>query len=151
MVFVTTDELPWMHHTKSAVYIRVHCWCCTSHVLCCAESLSHVQLFSVPWTVSSPGSSVHEDSPGKNVRVGCHALLQGILPTRGSNPGLLHCRQTLYHRVTRESPRILEWVAYPFARGSSWRSSRNLTGVSCIAGGFFTSWAIREALYLLLA
>ena len=39
--------------------------------------------------------------------------------------------------------RILEWVAYPFSSGSS--RPRNWTGVSCIAGGFFTSWAIREA------
>ena len=31
-----------------------------------------------------PGSSVHGDSPGKNTRVGCHALLQGIFPTQGS-------------------------------------------------------------------
>ena len=35
------------------------------------------------------------DSPGKNTRVGCHALLQGIFPTEGSNPGLLHCRRSL--------------------------------------------------------
>ena len=41
------------------------------------------------------------------------------------------------------SPRILEWVAYPFAWGSS--QPRNQTGVSCIAGRFFTSWATREA------
>ena len=39
--------------------------------------------------------------------------------------------------------RILEWVAIPFCRGSSW--PRNRTSVSCIAGGFFTSWATREA------
>ena len=44
-----------------------------------------------------PGTSVHGDSPGKNTRVGCHALLQGIFPTQGSNPGLLHCRWILYH------------------------------------------------------
>ena len=36
------------------------------------------------------------DSPGKNTGVGCHFLLQGIFPTQGSNPGLLHFRQTLY-------------------------------------------------------
>ena len=42
-----------------------------------------------------PGSFVHGDSPGKNTRVGCHAL-QGIIPTHGSNPGLPHCRQFLY-------------------------------------------------------
>ena len=40
--------------------------------------------------------------------------------------------------------RILDWVAYPFSRGSSWHT--NLTGVSCIAGGFLTNWAMREAL-----
>ena len=34
--------------------------------------------------------------PGKNTTVGCHALLQGIFPSQGSNPGLLHCRQVLY-------------------------------------------------------
>ena len=39
--------------------------------------------------------------------------------------------------------RILEWVAIPFSRGSS--QPRNQTGVSCIAGGFFTSWATKEA------
>ena len=40
--------------------------------------------------------------------------------------------------------RILEWVAFPFSRESS--QTRDRTQVSCIAGGFFTSWAIREAL-----
>ena len=49
----------------------------------------------------------------------------------------------------QESLRILEWVAYPFSRGSS--PPRNETGVSCIAGRFFTSWATREALPLLLS
>ena len=39
-----------------------------------------------------PGSSVHVDSPGRNTGMGCHFLLQQILPTQGSNPGLLHCR-----------------------------------------------------------
>ena len=37
------------------------------------------------------------DSPGKNIGVGCHALVQGIFPTQGLNPGLLHYRQILYH------------------------------------------------------
>ena len=40
--------------------------------------------------------------------------------------------------------RILEWVAYPFSRGSS--QLRNRTGVSCIEGRFFTNWAVREVL-----
>ena len=42
---------------------------------------------------SPAGSSLHEDSPGKNTGVGCHALLQGIFPTQGSNQGLPHLRQ----------------------------------------------------------
>ena len=39
------------------------------------------------------------------------------------------------------SPRLRDWVTYPFSNGSSW--PRNRTRVSCIAGGFFTSWATR--------
>ena len=39
--------------------------------------------------------------------------------------------------------RLLEWVAFPFSRGSS--QPRDRTQVSCIAGGFFTSWTTREA------
>ena len=39
---------------------------------------------------------------------------------------------------------ILEWVAIPFSRGSSWL--RNWIQVSCIAGRLFTVWATREAL-----
>ena len=39
--------------------------------------------------------------------------------------------------------RMLEWVAVPFSRGSF--QLRDQTQVSCILGGFFTSWATREA------
>ena len=56
---------------------------------------------------SPPGSSVHGDSPGKNIGVGCHSLLQGIFPTQGLNPGLPHCRQILYHLSYREAPSSL--------------------------------------------
>ena len=97
-----------------------------------------------PMDCSPPGSSVHGDSPSKNTGVGFHALLQGIFPTQGSNPGLSHCRWILYHLSHQGCPRILEWVACTFSRGTSW--PRNRTRVSCIAGGFFTRWAIREAL-----
>ena len=44
-----------------------------------------------PRDCSLPGSSVHGDSPGKNIRVGCHDLFQGIFPTQGSNLRLPHC------------------------------------------------------------
>ena len=55
-----------------------------------------------PMDSSLPGSSVHGDSPGKNTAVGCHTLLQGIFPSQGLNPGLMHCRQILYHLSYRE-------------------------------------------------
>ena len=44
----------------------------------------------------------------------------------------------------KRSPRTLEFVVHPFSSRSSW--PKNQTGVSCIAGGFFTNWAIRKAL-----
>ena len=42
--------------------------------------------------------------PGKSTGVGCHFLLQGIFPTQELNPGLPHCRQTLYHLSHQGSP-----------------------------------------------
>ena len=82
-------------------------------------------------------------SPGQNTGVGSHSLLQVIFPTQGSNPGIPHCRRILYQLSHQGSPRILEWGAYPFSRGSSW--ARNRPGVPCIAGGFFTRWATKES------
>ena len=79
---------------------------------------------------------------GKIQKTKGHKLLQGIFPTQGSNPGLLHYRQILYQLSHKGSPRILEWVAYPFSSRSPW--PRNSTRVSHIAGRFFTNWAIRK-------
>ena len=96
-----------------------------------SDSLQPHELYS-PW-----------NSPGQNTGVDSLSLFQGIFPTQGSNPGLMHCKQILYHRSHKGSPRILEWVAYPFSSRSS--RARNQTRVSHIAGGFFANWAIREA------
>ena len=71
------------------------------HMLCLVAQ--SCRIFCDPMDCSSPGSSLHGDSPGKNTGVGCNALLQGI-----------------FH-------------------------PRDRTQVSCIAGGFFTNWTIREA------
>ena len=79
----------------------------------------------------------------KNTGVSSLSLLQRIFPTQELNWGLLNCRQILYQLSHKGSPRILEWVAYPFSSRSS--QPRNRTGLSCISGGFFTNWAIREA------
>ena len=82
------------------------------------------------------------NSPGQNTGVGSLSFLQ-IFPTQGSNPALLPCRWIHYQLSLQGRPRTLEWVAYPSSRGSS--TSRDQTQVSHIAGGFFTSWATREA------
>jgi len=59
------------------------------------------------WPCGQQPTRLHRpwDFPGKNTGVGCHFLLQGIFPTQGSNPGLLHWRQTLYHLSYQGSPR----------------------------------------------
>ena len=57
-----------------------------------------------PMDYSPPGFSIHGSSPGKNSGVGCHALLHCFFPTQESNPGLLHCRQILYHLSHQGNP-----------------------------------------------
>ena len=113
-----TDKHYWSGATPS-------CCCCLVTQLCSA--------LCDPMDCSSPGSSVRgilqarilewvaisssressrpRDwtwvSPGKNTGVGCHLFLQGIFLTQGLNPGLLHCRQTLYPCATREAPLVI--------------------------------------------
>ena len=74
-------------------------------------------------TLQAGSLSAEPQGKPKNTGVGSLSLLQGIFPTQGSNPGLPHCRWILYQLSHKGSPRILEWVAYPFSRGSS--QSRN--------------------------
>ena len=65
------------------------------------------------------------NSPGQNTGVGSHSLLQGIFPTQGSNPGLLHCRWILYqlsHQGWRASPTRWTWVWVD--SGSWWWTGR---------------------------
>ena len=89
------------------------------------ESHSVVSDSLLPHGLCSPW-----DSPGQNTGVGSLSHLQGIFPTQGSNPGLPHCRWILYQLSHKGIPRILEWVAYPFSRGSS--RPRNRTGSAAL-------------------
>ena len=119
------------------LYFASHCWakCEVKVIQLCLTLCDHMDYS--PW-----------NSPGQNTGVGNLSLLQGIFPTQGMNAGLLHCTWNLYQLSHRGSPRILEWVAYPFSSRSS--QPRNQTGVSCIVGRFFTNWASREGWYNLL-
>ena len=84
-----------------------------------------------PWT-----------SPGQNTGMGSLSLLQGIFPKPRDRTQVSCIAGRLFtiYLSHQGSPRILEWVAYPFSRGSS--PPRNRTRVSCTAGGFFTNWAM---------
>ena len=83
---------------------------CFLHTLS-ASSLSRVWLCN-PMGCSPPGSSVHEDSPGKSSGVGRHAIPQGILQTQELHPGLPHCRQILYQLSHQGSPHTLPSIYY---------------------------------------
>ena len=54
--------------------------------------------------------------PGKNTGVSCHALIQGIFPAQGLNPGLPHCRQILYHLSHQGSPHCFTHISVYMSR-----------------------------------
>ena len=74
--------------TLSCVCVQISSCKDKSHIGLKCQSLSRVWLFVTPWTVDRQ-APLSMDFPGKNTGVGCHALLQGIFPTQGSNPCLL--------------------------------------------------------------
>ena len=70
--------------------------------LTCEQTLPSVRLFAPRLQPSR--LLCLRNCPGKNTGAGCHFLLQGIFPTQRLNPGLLHCRQTLYRLSRQRSP-----------------------------------------------
>ena len=127
--------IPWNLKTRIVKWLGNSSKTTPVHHVCVRSVAQSCPALCDPMDCSVPGSSVHGDSPAKNTGEGCHALLQGIFLTEGSNSDLLHCRHILYHLIYQGSPRILEWVVMPFSRGSSW--PRNQTRVSCITGGLY--------------
>ena len=90
----------FIHSQKNINYslIKLNAFLCSWVLLCAIYIIAQSCLTLWEHTdCSLPGSSVSGDSAGKNTGVCCHALLQGIFPTQGSNTGLLHCRWNLYH------------------------------------------------------
>ena len=71
-------------------------------LVCVLGHYNCVRLFVVLCTIAH--QSPLRDFSGKNAKVGCHALLQGIFPIQGLNPGLLHCRQILYQPSNEVRP-----------------------------------------------
>ena len=76
-------------------------------------------------------------NPDHNTGMGSLSLLHEISqPSNGAQVSRI-----ADDSLPAEPSKILEWVADPFSRGSS--RPRNQTRVSCIAGRFFTNWAIK--------
>ena len=86
--------------TNTYLYLSIYLSIRICTVLSCSVMSNSLQ----PPGLHPPGFSVHEDSPGKNTGVGCHAILKGIFPTQESNPGLPYCRWILYHLSHQGSP-----------------------------------------------
>ena len=89
---------------------------CYPFYMCCLLCLVAQSCLTLcdPTDCSPPGFFVHGDSPGTNTGIGCIGLLQGIFPTQGLNPAILHDRRILYHVRHRGSPSILHVVVYMF-------------------------------------
>ena len=85
---------PWgPTESNTTEHTYIHIWYREKKV----KSLSRVRFFVTPWTVAyqaPPSMGARILGPwefaGKNTRVGCHFLFQGIFPTQGLHPHLLH-------------------------------------------------------------
>ena len=78
----------------------------------------HILLLN-PWVNGS--YILNYNSPVQNTRVGCHALLQGIFPTKGLNPGLLHCRWILvYYSPLNFLFLSIKEFSLPWLAGTLW-------------------------------
>ena len=91
--------------TSSSFHFKVCKMSCNSELITYVKVLVTQLCLTLcnPMDCSLPGSRPW-NSPGKNTVVDRHSLLQGIFPTQGSNPGLLHCRQILYYLSHQGSP-----------------------------------------------
>ena len=85
-------------------------------------------------SLRSHGLHSPQNSLGQNAGVGSLSLLQGVIPTQGSNPGLLYYSWILCQLSHKGSPRILAWAAYPFSSRSS--QPRNWTGSPALQADF---------------
>ena len=114
------------------------------HLMTCAVLCSVTQscptLCDPMMDYSLPGSSVHGDSPGKNTGVGCHALLQGIFPTQGSNPGLPYCRRILYCLSHQGSPYLLTYLILNVFSSPDLDSPRDFTATEVQSETALLTW-----------
>ena len=78
--------------------------------------------------------------PGKSTGVGCHYLLQGIFLTQGLNPGLLHCRQMLYHLSHQGNPKEIEDDSEKMESPCSWTGRVNIVKMVILPKAFLSNY-----------
>ena len=110
VILYSMDASPSLGAPCSVDPMLISVMCCVG----CAWSLSCAQLFVTPWTIARQALQSMGILQVKNTGVGCHALLQGIFPTQGLNPGLPHCRWILYHVNHQRSPILVTKPKYCF-------------------------------------
>ena len=97
-MFPPTNFLVFFLHTEYyivSIFFPLNIF--AKHKFCGGQVTKLCPILATPWTVCSlSGSSLHWNSPGKNIGVGCHFLLQEIFPTQKLTLSLLHCRQIIY-------------------------------------------------------
>ena len=104
---------PWTRVCQTVLYFKPSS-CPSQQLNCygrqnvCVSVAESCLTLRNPMDCSPPGCPWN--FPGKNTGVGSHSLLQGIFPTQGSKPGLLHCRQILYHLSHQENLVGREWA-----------------------------------------
>ena len=128
---------PWQtptaaHLSKGNAQWWVECLAAQSHSTLC-DSVD----------CSTPVSSVHGDSLGKNTGEGCHAFFQGFSQPRDRTQVSCIAGRFCIVWATRQAQE--HWNGSPIPSPGDLSDPRNRTGFSCIAGQFFTSWATREA------
>ena len=106
-------------------------WCDLAAAAAAAHSMWDLSSSAEDWSIAHCSRSIPTAPPGTSQRKVKVAQLYLTL-----------CDPMDYTVHAILQARILEWVAFPLFRGSS--QPRDRTQVSCIAGGFFTSWATRE-------
>ena len=126
-IFPTQESNPGILHCRQILY-QLSYW---------VKVLSHLVMFATPWTVPHTRLLRPRNFPDKNIGVGCHSHLQGIFLIQESNPGILHCKQIIYH------------LSYQRSALSSVRSV-NSCGISIIHMSKFSReskvWSIRNYL-----
>ena len=103
LLFVSPCLLPELRFSSPKIYAPIYLWVFAHYVPFATILVTQSYLILCdPIDCSTPGFSVH--FPGKNAEVCCHFLLQGIFPIKGSNLGLLHSWQIVYHFSHQGSP-----------------------------------------------